>query len=97
MILALEADEADDWAVNTGESHSIKDFLDVSFEHIGIDNWSSYVKQDPRFMRPAEVDCLRGDYSKAKYKLGWEPEIDFCYLVESMVEADLKLLGNLNG
>jgi len=97
MWLMLQHDEPDDYVIASGESHSIKDFLDVSFEHIGIDNWSSYVKQDPRFMRPAEVDCLRGDYSKAKYKLGWEPEIDFCYLVESMVEADLKLLGNLNG
>lgn len=92
MWLMLQQDKPDDYVIASGESHSIKDFLDVAFEYIGIDDWSSYIKQDPRFMRPAEVDCLRGDYSKAKYKLGWEPTIDFCYLVESMVEADLKLL-----
>ena len=59
---------------------------------VGISNWEKYVKQDPRFMRPAEVDVLRGDASKAKYELGWTPKTDFQKLVKNMVESDLALL-----
>tara|TARA_B100001778_G_scaffold332532_1_gene339050 strand:+ start:1164 stop:2129 length:966 start_codon:yes stop_codon:yes gene_type:complete len=94
MWLMLQQDEADDYIVATGEKHSIRDFLDAAFNHIGITKWESYIKQDPRFMRPAEVDVLRGDYSFAKNKLNWSPKTSFNELVEKMVDNDLKLLQN---
>ena len=67
----------------------MRDFLDAAFGYIGINNWDDYVVIDPKFYRPAEVDYLLGDCSKAKEKLGWEPKTDFKGLVEMMVEADL--------
>ena len=79
-------------AIATGETHTIREFLDAAFDVVGISNWEKYVKQDPRFMRPAEVDVLRGDASKAKYELGWTPKTDFQKLVKNMVESDLALL-----
>ena len=94
MWLMLQQDKADDYIIATGEKHSIRDFLDAAFKHIGIINWESYVKQDPRFMRPAEVDVLRGDYSHAKSNLNWSPKTSFNELVEKMVDNDLKLLQN---
>jgi GDPmannose 4,6-dehydratase len=92
MWLMLQQDRPDDFVIATGETHSIREFLDAAFDVVGISNWEKYVKQDPRFMRPAEVDVLRGDASKAKYELGWTPKTDFKKLVKNMVESDLALL-----
>ncbi len=94
MWLMLQQDEADDYIIATGEKHSIRDFLSAAFNYVGITDWESYVKQDPRFMRPAEVDVLRGDYSHAKSNLNWSPKTSFNKLVEKMVNNDLKLLQN---
>ncbi len=90
MWLMLQQDEADDYVIATGETHSIKDFLDCAFNHVGISDWTPYVKQDPRFMRPAEVDLLIGDATKAHDKLGWQPKVSFEELVSMMVENDLE-------
>ena len=89
MWLMLQQDEPDDYVIATGEAHSIGDFLDLAFRHVGIDDWKSFVRQDPRFMRPAEVDLLIGDATKARTNLGWEPKVSFESLVEMMVEHDL--------
>ena len=77
MWLMLQQDEANDYVIATGETHSIREFLDVAFKHIGIARWDSYIKQDARFMRPAEVDVLRGDYTKANDSLNWKPNTSF--------------------
>ena len=90
MWRMLQADEPDDYVIATGETHSIREFLDKAFAHVGIDDWERHVVQDPRFMRPAEVDLLIGDASKAREKLGWEPTVSFDELVAMMVEADIK-------
>jgi len=90
MWLMLQQEQADDYVVATGETHSIRDFLDAAFGHIGIDDWSGYVRQDERFMRPAEVDQLIGDASKAHDVLGWKPKVSFEELVAMMVDADLQ-------
>ena len=92
MWLMLQQNTPDDYVIATGNKHSIRDFLNVAFKCIGIDKWDSYIKQDPRFMRPAEVDVLRGDYTKAKTQLGWEPKTSFTKLVEKMVLNDINLL-----
>tara|TARA_B100000674_G_scaffold487822_1_gene498773 strand:+ start:1715 stop:2677 length:963 start_codon:yes stop_codon:yes gene_type:complete len=92
MWLMLQQDKPDDYIVATGETHSIREFLDIAFKEIGIDDWSSYVKQDARFMRPAEVDVLRGDSNKAKNLLGWKPKTSFENLVKIMIKNDLALL-----
>ncbi|HET9501802.1 MAG TPA: GDP-mannose 4,6-dehydratase [Marmoricola sp.] len=89
MWRMLQQDEADDFVIATGETHSIRDFLDAAFAHVGIEDLSKHVTQDPRFMRPAEVDLLIGDASKAKEKLGWEPKVSFPELVTMMVDADI--------
>jgi len=94
MWLMLQQDTPDDYVIATGNKHSIRDFLNAAFKCIGIDEWGPYIKQDPRFMRPAEVDVLRGDYNKAKTQLGWEPKTTFAQLVEKMVLNDIKLLSN---
>lgn len=88
MWLMLQQDVADDYVVATGETHSIKDFLDAAFATVGIDDWAPYVRQDAAFMRPAEVDMLIGDASKARERLGWAPRLGFQDLVRLMVEAD---------
>ena len=85
----LQQDEADDYVISTNETHSIGELLDLAFAEVGIDDWSGYVKQDPRYMRPAEVDLLIGDSTKARTKLGWEPKVDFPSLVSMMVQSDL--------
>ena len=90
MWLMLQQDKPDDYCIASGESHSIRDFLDVAFNYIGIPNWESYVKTDAQFNRPNDVIFLRGDASKAKEKLGWVPKTSFKQLVENMVEADIK-------
>ena len=92
MWLMLQQNTPDDYVIATGEKHSIRDFLEASFNYIGINDWESYVKQDARFMRPAEVDVLRGDYTKANKELNWTPKTSFNELVKIMVDNDLKLL-----
>lgn len=90
MWLMLQQDKPDDYVLATGESHSIRDFLEIAFDEIGIKDWQPFVGQDPRFFRPAEVDVLRGDATKAKEKLGWTPKTSFEDLVRKMVRNDLK-------
>jgi GDPmannose 4,6-dehydratase len=98
MWLMLQQDNGDDYVVATGENHSIRELLEIAFAHVGISDWSAHVVQDPRFFRPAEVDVLIGDASKARERLGWRPKVSFTELVEMMVDADLAeqktLLGN---
>jgi GDPmannose 4,6-dehydratase len=91
MWLMLQQDEPADFVVATGETHSVRELVEVAFEHVGLD-WRDFVVQDPRFMRPAEVDLLVGDASRARDELGWNPEVDFRGLVEMMVDADLERL-----
>jgi GDPmannose 4,6-dehydratase len=97
MWRMLQQDEADDYVVATGETHSIRDLLDVAFHHVGIDDWAPLVTQDPRFMRPAEVELLIGDASKAADRLGWTPKVTFENLVTMMVDNDLAEQRALNG
>ena len=92
--MMLQQDTPEDYVIATNEKHSIREFLDIAFKHIGIDDWKEYVKQDERFMRPAEVDVLRGDYSKAEKELGWYPETSFENLVKIMVDNDIKILSH---
>ncbi|NBT30123.1 MAG: GDP-mannose 4,6-dehydratase [Gammaproteobacteria bacterium] len=91
MWLMLQHDTPEDFVIATGETHSIREFLDLAFAQVGIDDWQPYVRQDPKFLRPAEVDLLIGDASKAKETLGWEPEVSFPELVKMMVENDLEI------
>jgi len=96
MWMMLQQEEPKDYVIATGETHSIRDFLDAAFNHVGISDWSSYIKQDPRFMRPAEVDVLRGDYAGAELDMDWKPNTSFNELVKIMVDNDLNLLkGNV--
>jgi GDPmannose 4,6-dehydratase len=90
MWLMLQQDEPDDYVIATGETHSVREFLDEAAAHLGMD-WEKHVEFDPRYLRPAEVDALHGDPSKAKAKLGWEPRTKFKELVRIMVEHDVKL------
>ena len=92
MWLMLQQDKPNDFVIATGETHSIREFLDVAFARVGINNWSNYVKQDPKFMRPAEVDVLCGDSSKALKELDWKPKTSFEELVEKMVTYDIDRL-----
>ena len=94
MWLMLQQDEPDDYVLATGEAHTIGDFLQIAFDEIGIEDWQPFVGQDPRFFRPAEVDVLRGDATKAKEKLGWTPKTSFEDLVRNMVRNDLKKYQN---
>ena len=94
MWLMLQQDKPDDYVIATGNTYSIKEFLDIAFDHIGIEDWKPYIKQDPRFMRPAEVDVLRGDFKKAYNQLNWEPKTSFVDLVKIMIDNDIKLLSN---
>ena len=93
MWLMLQQDEPDDYVIATGHTHSVERLLDVAFAHVGL-NWRDYAVQDERFMRPAEVDLLVGDPTKAKEALGWVPEVSFEELIGMMVEADLKKLND---
>jgi len=94
MWLMLQQDEPDDYVIATGECHSVKEFLDVSFQCVGISDWSNYVRQDKRFMRPAEVDVLIGDCSKAQKVLNWTSTTSFEKLVKIMVDSDVAHLKN---
>ena len=92
MWLMMQQDKPRDYVIATGESHSIRQFLDAAFSAVDITEWDKYVKQDPRFMRPAEVDVLRGDSTKAREILDWEPETSFEKMVSRMVANDIDLL-----
>ncbi len=89
MWRMLQHDQPDDYVLATGETHSITDFLDLAFKEAGIDDWKPYVKQNPAFLRPAEVDILLGNPAKAEKQLGWKRQVDFPGLVKMMVEHDL--------
>lgn len=92
MWLMLQQEEPDDYVIATGETHSVEDFLDVAFSYVNLD-WRDYVAFDERYLRPAEVDLLIGDPTKAKEKLGWEPSVTFEDLVKVMVQADMRSHG----
>lgn len=92
MWLMLQQEKPDDYVVASGQSHTVRDLLEIAFDHAGLD-WQKHTVQDPEFMRPAEVDLLTGDPSKAKKVLGWEPEVSFEQLIRMMVDADLKRYG----
>jgi GDPmannose 4,6-dehydratase len=91
MWLMLQADEPDDYVISTGEEHSVREFVEIAFEHAGVD-MEKHVVVDPEFLRPAEVDHLVGDATKAREKLGWEPRVSFRELVELMVDTDVERL-----
>lgn len=92
MWLMLQQKEPDDYIISTGETHSIRDFLNIAFNHVGIKDWKKYVKIDPRFKRPSELFSLHGKSNKAKKILNWKPKVKFDKLVKMMVDADLKRL-----
>jgi GDPmannose 4,6-dehydratase len=96
MWLMLQQDEPDDFVIATGKTHSVERLIDIAFSTVNL-NWKNYTVQDERFMRPAEVDLLIGDATKAGQKLGWEPNISFEQLVQMMVESDLQLLKTEHG
>jgi GDPmannose 4,6-dehydratase len=89
MWLMLQQDQPDDYVVATGQKHSVRDLVEVAFAHVGL-NWQDYVEVDPKFLRPAEVNTLCGDASKARKRLGWQPEVTFGQLVAMMVDADME-------
>jgi GDPmannose 4,6-dehydratase len=91
MWLMLQRDRAEDFVVATGETHSVRELCEIAFAHAGLD-WEQHVAIDQRFLRPAEVDLLVGDASKAHRELGWKRTVDFAELVAMMVDADLRLV-----
>jgi len=91
MWLMVQNDEPKDYVIASGETHSVEECLEEAFRHVNL-NWRDYVVQDPRFMRPAEVDFLVGDATKAKDELGWKPSVSFTELIDMMVDADLKMV-----
>ena len=91
MWLMLQQEQADDYVIATGVTHSVRELVELAFAHVGLD-WRSYVRVDPALLRPAEVDLLIGDPGKAKRVLGWEPSVTFERLVAAMVDADLERL-----
>ena len=94
FYLMLQQETPDDYVIGTGETHSVREFVNAAFEAAGIENGTDHVREDPEFMRPAEVNHLRADYTKAKNKLGWEPRVKFKELVELMVKADIDRIEN---
>jgi GDPmannose 4,6-dehydratase len=96
MWLMLQRDTPDDYVIATGESHSVRDLVEVAFGHAGLD-WERFVKLDPALLRPAEVDHLIGNASKARTQLGWTPTVDFAGLVKMMVDADIERLRTASG
>jgi GDPmannose 4,6-dehydratase len=91
MWLMLQRDRADDYVIATGVSHSVRDLVEVAFAHVGLD-WRTHVTLDPKLIRPAEVEHLIGDSSRARAELGWQPEVDFVGLIKMMVDADVERL-----
>ena len=96
MWLMLQQPEPDDYVIATGEMHSVRELVEIAFERVGLD-WRAHVVVDPRFVRPAEVDLLLGDASKARSRLGWKPRVGFRELAERMVDADLERLRRERG
>jgi len=94
MWMMLQQDQPDDYVIATGETHTVQEFLEHAFAHVGLD-WKEFVKHDERYERPAEVDLLIGDAAKAKRQFGWEPKVKFAELVKIMVDADLAALQKL--
>jgi GDPmannose 4,6-dehydratase len=94
MYLMLQQETPDDYVVATGETHTVREFVENAFKAVDISDWEKYVKMDPRFQRPAEVPHLRGKVEKAKTKLGWTPKVSFEQLVDMMVKADIERLSN---
>ena len=94
MWLMLQQNEPDDYVIATGESHSVRELVEVAFDRVGLD-WKKHVRLDPKFLRPAEVDHLIGDASKGRAALGWRPEVDFAGLVRMMVDADVARLSRV--
>ena len=90
MWLMLQQDEPDDYVIATGRTHTVRQFVELAFDHVGL-NWRDYVEVDPRYLRPSEVDLMRGDSQKARDRLGWEPRVDFDRLVRMMVDSDVEL------
>jgi GDPmannose 4,6-dehydratase len=97
MWLMLQQDEPDDYVIATGETHSVREFVELAFKHAGLPNWEDYVDINQKFIRPAEVDLLVGDPSKAYAKLGWKPTVTFEGLAKMMVESDIALYKNTLG
>ncbi|MBV8879167.1 MAG: GDP-mannose 4,6-dehydratase, partial [Planctomycetaceae bacterium] len=93
MWLMLQQKSADDFVIATGENHTVREFLEIAFRHVGM-NWKKHVVVDPALIRPAEVNTLLGDPAKARRKLGWKPQVSFPELVRMMVDADLKKLAH---
>ena len=91
MWMMLQQPEPDDYVLATGKTHSVRDLLEAAFAAVGMD-FRDYVVVDPKLIRPAEVDCLCGDATKARIRLGWEPEVSFEELISMMVEADLEVV-----
>ena len=92
MWLMLQRDSPSDYVISTGETHSVRDFLDVAFNHIGIEDWSRLVEQDKKFLRTSESGVLRGDSTRARKELNWKPSLSFKDMVEKMVDNDIRLL-----
>jgi GDPmannose 4,6-dehydratase len=92
MWLMLQQDKADDYVIATGETHTVRECVQIAFDEAGLSDWEQYVKIDPAFLRPAEVDQLIGSPAKAKADLGWEPQTSFEELIRLMTRADLELL-----
>jgi GDPmannose 4,6-dehydratase len=92
MWLMLQQEQPDDYVIATGETHSVREFLDLAFGYVNL-NWQDYIEFDERYLRPAEVELLIGDATKARQKLGWTPSVSFKELIGLMVEADLQALG----
>jgi GDPmannose 4,6-dehydratase len=93
MWRMLQQPRPQDYVVGTGQTHSVRELVEAAFGHVGLD-WQKYVKTDPRYVRPAEVDLLQADASKARRELGWSPRVTFPELVAMMVDADLERLGS---
>lgn len=92
MYLMLQQEKPDDYVIASGETHSVKEFLEEAFKYVGLGDWRKYIEIDSRYLRPAEVEVLIGDASKAKEKLGWQPKIRFKELIKIMIDADLRKL-----
>jgi GDPmannose 4,6-dehydratase len=92
IYLIMQHNEPDDFVLCSGETHSVREFIEEAFKIVNISDWQNYIEIDQQFIRPAEVNLLQGDYSKAKRILNWEPKVSFKELVQEMIESDIKLL-----
>lgn len=92
MWLMLQQEKPDDYVIATGATYSVEDFIKIAFDYVGIKNWESYININANFYRPAEVDVLRGDYSKAKRELNWNPKTSFVSMIHKMIDNDIKIL-----